>query len=286
MLNKKQLNLELGFSLSLKNLVGAYQEISAIRMRRVKKSVLDAREYLSDLGELYNESLSFYRNYVRNKKKNKDKALDKSLFILISSNTGLYGPVMRSTFELFYHDISSISGKRVDIIILGKLGKRWFDDTRSNKPYKFFDISDSGRNDIVLQRLVQTILDYTNVIVYHSFFESVSTQKPKRTVLSGSAASFVNPTTEKNKSIEYCIYEPSIEQVIQFFEDQLLSILFEQSLYESDLGKYASRMISLEKSYLKIDEYVTDLRLLTRKMKSKEFNSTQQNLLSTVLSWK
>ncbi len=291
MLNKIKINAEIGFSNSLKNLVSAYQEISAIRMRKLKKSVLDSRDYLGDLRDLYNESLSFYRNYTLKRTKGtknviKDAKVEKSLLILISSNTGLYGPVLHNTFSLFIKDLKSLPKESYDIVILGRLGKRWFDDSDQSRAYKYYEINDYGKNEIVIQRLLNLISSYKNVAVYHGFFESVSNQKPTRTILSGEAADFISDAETTKKSFEYCIYEPSIGDVIDFFESQILSVLFDQTMVESDLGKYASRMITLENSYSQINDYVKKLSFARRRLKSKDFNSRQQNLLSTVISWK
>ncbi len=85
-------------------MIEAYEEISAIRMRKVKKSILERREFMEGLNEAFAYIAYAYKIYRESlKEKAKNNILNtngKTVSILLSSNTGLYGDVIRNTFNL------------------------------------------------------------------------------------------------------------------------------------------------------------------------------------------
>lgn len=109
MRNKKQLNGDFHTLKDLKTIVESYEEIAAMRMRKVKKSVLLSREFLSGLDDIYQRVMFTYRLYAEKKmfRKKKDASTSllatngKTVSILISTNTGLYGDIIKKTYELF-----------------------------------------------------------------------------------------------------------------------------------------------------------------------------------------
>lgn len=267
---------------SLHDVIEIYQEVSAIRMRKVKLSVLESRDYLRDLNVVYQETLSSYLHFlkrVRKDLKTKKTKADKSLFVLMSSNTGLYGQVIRDTFNLFVQDIKS--NPDADFIIAGRLGKTWFDNLELGREYEYFDMDDSGHNEVALKTLLGKVLDYGTVIVYHGYFENVLNQIPKKTYITGEVL-----PADVGKAAPLYLYEPTVEDVLDFFESQILGILFEQALFESSLSKYASRMVSLEESTNKINKLIVKTRLVERKLKFDKLNRAQQTLLSARSLWK
>ena len=264
----------------LRDVIADYQEVSAIRMRKVKISVLENRDYLTDLNNVYQEAMASYMYYLKRVKKDlsqKKAKSDKSVLILMSSNTGLYGPVIRDTFDLFVKDVQA--NPKADVVIAGKLGKNWMDDLKLGREYTFIDMQDS-KNEEYFRKLLSIVLDYGTVIVYHGFFESVLNQRPQKTYITGESL----PQGEGKTSPLY-LFEPSVEEVLDFFENQIFGILFEQALYESSLSKYASRMISLEASTKRIDDMLKKMALVERKRKFDKLNRAQQSLLSARSLW-
>ena len=83
------------------SMIEAYEEISALRMRKVKKSILERREFMQGLNEAFAYiayAYKVYREMLKGKAKiNILNTNGKTVSVLLSSNTGLYGDVVRSS---------------------------------------------------------------------------------------------------------------------------------------------------------------------------------------------
>ena len=83
-----------------------------------------------------------------------------------------------------------------------------------------------------------------------------------------------------------CLIEPSIEEVLDFFEQQILAAVFEQSLHESSLSKFASRMVSLNYANENIRNSLKSLKFKNLKLKHFLANAQQLELMSGISLWK
>lgn len=259
------------------NLIQTYEEIAAIRMQRVKTSVLSNRDFLADLFEIYRQVKFSY------KKKFEVTKSDRPIYVLLSANTGLYGDIIHRTFNLF---IKGIEGKAadIDIVVVGKAGQRMFEAVRGNLgvgSYKYFDLPDSTSNPSDFVEIVAYISEYEKAVVYHGQFENILTQNPVKEELSGDL-----PESEQSAGREAnYIFEPSVEKIISFFESEILASVFEQSLYESSLGKYAARMINLDRAVVNISGILVKAHQEEQKARHRSGNKKQLGLLSSMELW-
>lgn len=282
----KRLQLDLQDTSSLSELISTFEEISAMRMRKVKRSVLSGREFLSGLSSAFGYISYSYRIYKKNLKHGSTPSLSfntngKSVAVLISSNTGLYGEIIKETFDLF---MKNIRGATTDIVLVGKLGRASFEEALPTIPFQYFDAPDNSNsvNDL-LAPIINYLSAYSNIVIYHGVFRSILRQEAQGTFVTGEVMKIEDNIKEKNISF---LFEPSIEYIAAYFEKQVLSILLEQTLYESNLSKYASRMLSLDAASQNVDEKRITLSKYLRKMTHKEINShVQTNIVGGKL-WK
>lgn len=96
---------------SFLGMVEAYEEISAVRMRKVKKSVLSRREFLQGLNEAFSYIVYSYSVYKRSVKKKTPGGIfetnGRSVLVLLSSNTGLYGDLILRVFSKFLEEVKT-----------------------------------------------------------------------------------------------------------------------------------------------------------------------------------
>jgi len=250
MKNKKEIISEITTLISFKDIVESYEEIAALRMRKVKKSVLQNREFLSGLSDIYQRVMFTYKSYIEQKRHDKERKRweplntnGKTVSVLLSSNTGLYGDIVRKTFDYF---IENVRNSSTDLVICGRTGRQFYEafaSTLKNREYQYFDLNDTGVDQDQLHKILDHILKYSNIIVYHGLYVSVLSQQPTGTFVTGKALE----TQSADKANELkCIIEPSVTEVTEYFEKQILSSIFEQSVYEASLSKFASRMVSLD----------------------------------------
>jgi len=267
------------------NMIEAYEEISAIRMRKVKRSVLSRREFLQGLNEAFSYIIYSYSVYKKAlKKKLQTDILNtngRNVLILLSSNTGLYGDIILNVFNLFANDANR-SDSKTDLVITGRLGKKLYDSSGLKKDFKYFEMSDAASNDEDIKKLLEYITDYTNVTVYHGVFKSLLAQNPQKTFVTGEVVSIEKSLEGYDKQF---IFEPSVEKVAEYFEKQILSLIFEQSLFESSLSKFASRMVSLDTAASNISSRLSTLNFGLKKTKHKKTNESIQENISGGSLW-
>jgi F0F1-type ATP synthase gamma subunit len=287
MSTKKRLNDDIGVYRNMKDIVEAYEEIAAMRMRRVKKQVLNNRDFLAGLNDIYKRVVFTYRSHVKKmREKNSDteakliyETNGKTVSVLLSSNTGLYGEITKKTFNLF---VKNSLESDTDQVIIGRLARATYDGRGYKKPYKFFEISDTNVEEGELKPVLEHLLQYSNIIVYHGLFKTVLEQDAIKTFVTGEA---VKEFDEVENVPIVSIIEPSVEEVTEYFEKQIIASVFEQSVFESSLSKFASRMVGLDIANENIDQLIkrTDFKIL--KFKHREFNSKQISTLAGVSIW-
>lgn len=278
----KQLKQELSSLTDFSTMIEAYEEISAIRMRKVKKSVLARREFMQGLNDAFAYIAYAYKVYKQSVKKGAKEILNtngRTATILLSSNTGLYGDIIKDTFDMFYDDVSK---NDVDVVIVGKLGKRFYDNQYNVKQYKYFEISDTGLDDPNVKEILEFLTTYTHVIVYHGVFKSILKQEPRKTYATGEVVKITENLKDYNVSF---IFEPNVQQVAEYFEKQILSLIFEQTIFESSLSKFASRMVSLDAAADNIHKKLSFYDFQLQKAKHKEINGAMQATLTGGMLW-
>jgi len=266
------------------NMIEAYEEISAIRMRKVKKSILERREFMQGLNEAFAYiayAYKVYRNSLKDKSQhNVLNTNGKTVSVLLSSNTGLYGNVVRSTYDLFENDIKD---SETDVVIVGRMGKKFYDESELKKPYEVFEMSDSGADEANVKKLLDYVINYTNIIVYHGVFKSILTQEPFKTMVTGELMKIEKSLDSYDTRF---LFEPSVEKVAEHFEKQIASLIFEQTMFESSLSKFASRMVSLDKSADNVGLKIRYLSFNLSKAKHKDINAGLQSRIFGGILWR
>ncbi len=281
----KDLKAEFIYLNEFLTMIEAYEEISALRMRKVKKSVLKRREFMQGLNEAFAYIAYSYKVFKKNVKKGvKAEILNtngRTALVLLSSNTGLYGEIIRKTFDMFMTDAAN--KKDADIMIAGRLGKSLYDSSGTNRPYKYFEISDTGVDEAALKGIVNFVSVYSEVVVYHGVFRSILSQEPKSTHVTGEVLKITESAEEYNVPF---LFEPNIKNVAEYFEKQILSLIFEQALFESSLSKFASRMVSLDSAAANINQKITRVDFDTKKAKHRAINLGIQGTLAGGGLWR
>lgn len=289
----RQIKNELSSLLDLKVAVGAYQEIAASRMRKVKKSVLTNRAFTQGLADLYQRVYATYKLSQEHKspsglklglhaKTTLHKLREhngKTVSVFVSSNTGLYGEIVRKTFNLFY---TSVEKNKNDLVIIGRIGKQLTDAFLKGRAYKFYELNDALIEPQNIQSILSDLLQYQNVVVYHGMYASILSQEPTVTFVTGDVTKIAD---NKNAQELKCLIEPSIEEVLGFFEKQISSALFEQTMFESSLSKFASRMISLDFASDNINKRIEKTNLYRLKVMHDVENSAQSERLAGMSLW-
>jgi ATP synthase F1 gamma subunit len=288
MVTKEELNQESEFLETLHTILETYEEIAATRMGRIRSSVLGNRVFLLEINEIFQQVKGSYKAQIAMFMKNKRikdpskltfiKKNGKTLYVFISANTGLYGDIIRKTYEVF---IDSLKKKPGDVAILGKLGLEIFVAGRYTAPLTYFEFPDDKIDEVILRKITEYIVKYEQVIVFYEKFNSVISQSPIITNISGDPLPW-----EKHGPAARYFFEPSLEKIMEFFEKEIFSSIFQQTILESELAKFASRMVSLdfasENTRIKIKQNI----LARNKVKHQEDNKKQLEKFASMKLWK
>ncbi|MEK7533915.1 MAG: F0F1 ATP synthase subunit gamma [Patescibacteria group bacterium] len=248
MASKKELETEIQYLNTFRNIMETYEEIAASRMQKIRGSVLKSRDFVLEINSIFQHVKYSYKKQVEKlmkSKKVKDqsklsfiKRNGKKLYVLISANTGLYGEVIRKAYDAF---VAQYRKQKADVAIIGKLGSQRFKQDFPKDPYYYFDFLDTKIDEENLKKTILFLIEYQEIIVFYEQFVNVLMQEPIATNISGDQIAWEQTGIE----IKY-FFEPNLEKVLGFFEKEILASIFEQTLYESELAKFASRMISLD----------------------------------------
>lgn len=276
---------ELETLLYLEEIIQAYEEIASIRMQKVKKSVLSNRAFLDGLRKLAIEVRTSYKKelmklHQKNKSDQIRKTNGKSVAVLLSSNTGLYGDIISKVFREFANFISS--APTTDLVIVGRTGRRMFEELNKRAEFNeptYFELSDSSTDKENTAKLLNYVIDYTDIRVFHGLFVDMLRQEPVGQEMTGDKA--LDDPEVKIAHREY-IFEPSLEDLVAYFEQETLRSMFKHSIHESNLSKYASRMISLDVATERINNKITEGRLAFQRERHRVQSSKQTATLASI----
>ncbi len=274
---------------NLKNVVDSYEEIAANRLRRTRDSVLRSRNFLEELNTIFSEVKRTYRNRVDlmmklkgTPDKKKFSFLDrngKTLYVFISANTGFYGEIIRNTFDLF---IRNEKMRNADIAIIGKVGQEMYQGSHMSRPYKYFDFPDQSIDKEKLVEIIDYLVEYQEVVIFYGQFQNLVLQTPRMEDISGTGADL--PEESKGKVLKY-LFEPQLDKILEFFEKEIFSTIFEQTVRESQLSKFASRMVNLDTASENIKARLSLIELEGRKTDHRQNNKKQNQTFASMALW-
>lgn len=272
---------------TLNKLVNAYEEIASIRMKNTRNSVLSNRSYQDEINDVFDQVRFSYAHEVALLAKNKGQANKNITFlphngkivaVLLSANTGLYGDIVGKTFELFMDEARKGES---EITIVGKHGLSLYLSEGLNKPYTYFDLADYGQDKARLAEIVKHIVQYEAIHVFYGKFKNVIVQDP--TELSVSAEILLSEKPIKKEAS--FLFEPSLEKILMFFETEIFASLFEQSVNESQLAKFASRFLAMDRATGNIKEELKKMEFERTRMLHMTSNRKQINTFNSLFLW-
>ncbi len=299
-MDKRSLNSHIVSLETLEGLTHAYAQISSNRMKNIRKSVLSNRQFLDDLNGIFKDLRLSYRREVikllkeKQKKKRKNplrQSADggqkdavtflshngKTVSVLLSANTGLYGELVPQTFYKFLEDWKT---QGTEATIIGKLGLSLFLEEAKGRPYTFFEYPDYGGDPSKLSDIVAHLVQYEKIRLYHGKFVNLIRQEPAVSDLEAETPIAKYDPNEKEEKGDKFLFEPSLQDLLVFFETEMFGSIFEQTLKESQLAKFASRMFAMDQAGENIKALLKKMRLEKLRLSHYINNRVQLNSLS------
>ncbi|MEK7526185.1 MAG: F0F1 ATP synthase subunit gamma [Patescibacteria group bacterium] len=285
-MDKKQIDSQINYLETLQKLTQAYAEISSSRMMKVRGTVLSTRDFLENLDEIFKEVRDSYRSEVEklSKKSGKSQKLTflahngKTVSVYLSANTGLYGEIMQKTFNKFMEEVET---KGTEATIVGRLGLSLFLSRQPKMPYTYFDYPDYGGDKAKLAEIVRHLVQYESIHVFFGKFHNVVIQEPDSVDISAQTpiSTLSDKITPKKDVVKY-IFEPTLEEILMFFESEMFGSVFEQAMNESQLAKFSSRMLAMDRASQNIKDSISGVKFDGLKLSHRLLNRKQINSVS------
>lgn len=286
MTEEKEILEEISQLKGLQNLVRAYEEIASTRMKKERDSVLKNRIFLREINVIFEQVRKYYAQEVRKLAKKrgvegKEKITflahnGKTVIVYLSANTGLFGDIIHKTFDEFLKDVRTTE---CEVTIVGRYGLALFQAEEPDRPYTYFDLSDDKVVSENIDKVIRHIVQYEAINVYYGEFLNVVSQKPNELTIS---AEISLEGGEKEIKIPY-IFEPSLENLLKFFETEIFASLFDQTARENQLAKFASRVMAMNQADDNIIERLNKLSFERLRTAHKVKNRKQLNSMASII---
>lgn len=271
---------------TFQQITNAYTEIAAVRMRKTRNSVVLNRTFVTELDDVFSDvRTSYAHEVIRLGSKKSDKGgvtflshNGKTVAVFISANTGLYGDIIEKTFNVFMKDVLQ-NPAEVEVAIVGKLGLGMFQSRAPDMQFSFFDLPDTNVTQNDIAQLIGHVVQYEEIWMYYPTFISAVRQDPTRYIIS--AQTPLSELQDSGKKRARYIFEPSLKEILAFFEKEIFASLVDQSVREAELAKHASRIMSLDRAGENMKKKLKELRLEKLRLEHTAKNKKQ---LETVRS--
>lgn len=293
MQNILKLTSEIELVGTLKLLAHVYEEVSVMRMQKVRQSVLSTRNFLDKLSFVFGDVKQSYKAEISRllEKKNQSKTSfgfstlennQKTAVVYISANARLYGDIINKVFNSFYEDIQK--NKTDDIFVIGSLGKSLLVAKDFKRDFKYFEIPDFGVTLDHIKPIVTALLNYSQVRVYYGRFQNVLTQESVTSDVTGEHSLDADSENPGQKVSFY--FEPALEEVLNFFQNQVFASLFKQTIHETELARFASRIKAMENALGNIEQKETGLLQRKRQLKKLIDNKKMMESIAGINLWR
>ncbi len=262
-----------------------FQEIAHLRMIEIRKEVLRTREFLDELAGVYHLIKRSYLNFFKKKLIRKKESKEFSFIakkrgtvaIFLSANEFFYGTLILDIWSRVY---DFWKNNKTDLVVIGRLGKYLAENYRLSHKILYFELSDEKPEEERIKEIIQFIKRYERIIVFHGKFETILSQNPAITDISGG----VFPE-ERTDEIKNYLFEPSPETVLEFFETEIVGNLFNQTILEHSLAKYTARMMSMYQATENIKQSKKELEKNKRKLEWQTSDKKQVEIFSGFKLW-
>lgn len=277
---------EININQRFKMLTQAYQEHAIVQINLARFSVVSSREFMDELSEIFYNVKGAYELYLKSltgkdKKahENRIRKNGREILILLSSNGKFYGDLVTKVSKLF---IEQARQQNADLLIVGREGKKLYEDSKIKKIYTYIELSDTNITLDMLKPLINIIIGYQKATIFYGKFNNIIVQQPTKSSLSGDMPASGKQGDTKPEDF---LVEPDVETVMEFFQGQILSMLLNQTVSEGKLARFASRIKAMESAQNNLAKQLANLFSRERRYKSMEINKKQLQLFAGRALW-
>lgn len=282
MASTKELRTRIKSISNTAKVTGAMQMIAASKLRKAQNSAEDFNLFSNGYDEIKDSVLGSADFDLLSEISplftlNSNNIGDgKTLYILLSSNRGLAGPLFGNLVKLFESDTANISDKH--FITVGKKIEKYVLSRNYNliKNYEMKD--DFNSNEI--EELSNLVIDefvthnYSSVKLIYTHFKSVANQKAQIVDLLPFKDNMSDSDLQGNH-----IFEPNQLELILDFAPRFIFTIIYGAILDSLASEHAARMVAMQNATDNANELVDDLTLDLNKARQETITSELLDLV-------
>jgi len=261
----------------MKEISSAYQEIANLRMKQIRETVLRNREFFKELMKTYRRIQA--ASLLELQKKKIEKRIEKKkeeAAVFLSANESLYGNLI---LDIWKKVEEYLRKTKAHLVVIGRVGKYLAERSGFGMRMFYFELDDVKPELKVIGEIGEFLRNYQKVIVFYGKYEGGLVQKPEIEEITGK----VLPQERMREAKKY-LFEPSPKEILEFFETEILKVLFTLCLLEHQLARYAARVLAMSEATEKAKKlertYLAQERKLKREISTKKQIETFGNLIS------
>jgi F-type H+-transporting ATPase subunit gamma len=297
----KQIEQELNDVGMLKDLTSTFESIAAQNLANTRNKVLSARAFLEEAQKVYTEARDIFitEHKLVQKKLEYHEQLSirqdngKHLSIVIAPNTKLYGALPD---QLLNSVTEEIRKEPRDVLVLGKVAEDHFARLKPPIPFTAIPVEDEDFTVEQISKIVHHVSGYRKGTAYYNHFRTILTadvlEAPLTLVtVENKSDQPAEPEPEPKGLAKFikkddALFEPSLEEVLNFFETTIMKTLLRQKVRESLLSRYAARMVAMDVATENAKTAAKGLQRDMRRAKRLRANQRMLDSYSGMSLWK
>lgn len=259
---------------NIKQITKAMELVASAKLRKAREKLEKTRPYFNTVRESIQEVLSSTGNMrhpfleVREVKK--------SLYIVMTADRGLAGGYNSSVIRLVENKIKDRKDE-VDLIVIGRKGKEYFQNRGYNIVGEFLDITEAPDfNDAVeIGKMSMKLYEDKEVdeviLVYTEFITTLSQDNKLVKLLPNKDVG-----VEEGEKTAVIDYEPSAEEVLDYLIPKYIESTVYGALIESSCSEQGSRRTAMKSATDNAEEIIDELTL--------SYNRARQSAITSEIS--
>lgn len=225
---------ELKEAQTLKLLSSSFTEISAIKMKSSREQLRQNSEFYEDIKVLYRD----IRVGAEQKNLYTKMIPQSQLSVALTSNKRFYGTQNRDIIQRF---LEGLEHHKTKGMVIGLTGQTILATTPVSQPIEVIIFRDDYPSTREIYNLLSRIEAYEKVYLYHPKFVNLMVQEATVTDMT-----YTPSAKEKQEAeLKTFIYEPELEDILNFFETHVRFLLFRRSLLEVELARTSARLVAM-----------------------------------------
>jgi ATP synthase F1 gamma subunit len=226
----------------------SFTDIAAMRIRGIRQAFETNKEFYVELSHVYHlVKVCAMKQGIMSKKPEGSE----TVMVAYTANQHFYGNIHRRIMDTI---LAKQKKEHSDIFVIGKTGKEYLQVAGISEGYGFMQFNKDNPTREEVEKFLEKVKKYNTILVYYPHFISLVRQEVGMIDI----AEVLEVGTQTQQEDTYVLFEPEVDQILEFFERQIRRVLFSRVVLESDLARTAARMVSMNEASERADELMKE----------------------------